>query len=560
MDANAHSTLNEKDSHSDLSPVNEKGEGEYVRSEVDVAETGEKQELRRALTPAQISMIAIGGSIGTGLILGTGTALFQGGPAGLLIGYIVMGWVCFQVLSGMGEMSSYIPSKEGFAGYATRFVDPAAGMATGYTYLFKYLIVTPNQLNASALLISYWRPDLSGAIFVSVFFVFILLSNLCGVRWFGLFEYGMSAAKILILTAIILGGFIISMGGSPSGDRIGFRYWKDGHAFKEYKEGGALGRFLGTWSVLTLALFAYMGSELVGVCAGEASNPRKSIPSAIKKTVWRIIFFYIFGVLVIGMLVRADDPRLTSVKGSLKSTAAASPFVLAIESAGIKALPGIVNGALLVFTISAANSDLYIASRTLYGLAADGKAPRIFLRCNRLGVPYVALGVSSLFCALAYLNVSSGGTQTFSYLTSTVTIFGGLVWFSILLSHIRFMAGLKAQNISRSTLPYQSPFQPYSSYIAISITVLVLFFKGFNVFWPTFDYKSFITNYIGIPVYIAMWVGWKVVKKSSWIKASEMDFSEALKYDILDEEEEVPRWKKTLARFRKNRNVYPAET
>lgn len=116
------------------------------------------------------------GSIGTGLIIGSGAALSQGGPGGLLIGYIIMGWVCWVVLTALGEMSAYIPSKNGFAGHATRFIDPAAGVATGYAYLFKYYIVTPNQLNASALLISYWRPDLSGGIFVSVFFVFILLS------------------------------------------------------------------------------------------------------------------------------------------------------------------------------------------------------------------------------------------------------------------------------------------------------------------------------------------------------------------------------------------------
>lgn len=114
------------------------------------------------------------------------------------------------------------------------------------------------------------------------------------------------------------------------------RYWKDGGAFKEYKKTGDLGRFLGTWSVLTLALFAYLGSELVGVCVGETKNPRKSIPSAISKVVWRILWFYICGVLVIGMLVSADDPRLTSISGASKSTASASPFVLAIQSVGIK--------------------------------------------------------------------------------------------------------------------------------------------------------------------------------------------------------------------------------
>lgn len=272
-----------EESTTSLARYNEKDGSEDVHSQKDVNETGEAQELHRALTPAQVSMIAIGGSIGTGLIIGSGTALGQGGPASLLIGYIVMGWCCWVVLTALGEMSAFMPSKNGFAGHATRFVDPAFGFCTGWTYLFKYLIITPNQLNASALLIQYWRADLSPAIFVTIFFIFILLSNLCGVRFFGQFEYGLSAAKIVILSAIILGGFIISLGANPRHDRIGFRYWKNGGAFKEYKEDGALGRFLGSWSVMTLALFAYLGSELVGVCVGEAKNPRKSVPSAIRK-------------------------------------------------------------------------------------------------------------------------------------------------------------------------------------------------------------------------------------------------------------------------------------
>lgn len=210
--------------------------------------------------------------------------------------------------------------------------------------------------------------------------------------------------------------------------------------------------------------------------------------------IWRILFFYIFGVLVIGMLVSPNDPNLTGLSGSSKSTAAASPFVIAFKNVGINTLPSIINASLLLFTISAANSDLYIASRTLYGLASEGKAPRIFLRCNRMGVPFVSLAATSCFCALAYLNVSSGGAQTFSYLTATVTIFGGLIWVSILFSHVRFMAGLQAQNISRDTLPYKAPLQPYASPISLFFITLVLIFKGFPAFLPTFQYKSFITQ------------------------------------------------------------------
>lgn len=507
-----------------------------------IDDTGKQENLHRALTDKQISMIAIGGSIGTGLIIASGTALAQGGPAGLLIGYLAMGAVCWIVITALGEVISFLPLA-GFTGTSGRYVDPAAAVALGWAYLFKYLCITPNQINASALLISYWRPDLPGSIFIAVFTVFIVVSNFCGVRFFGHFEYWMSFAKIVILTAIILGGFIISLGANPANDRIGFRYWTGGRAFVEYKEQGALGRFLGVWSTLTSAMFAYLGSELVGVTAGETANPRKALPRAIKMVIFRILVFYIGGVIVIGMLVSPTNPGLV-VKGKAAKTAAASPFVLAIQSVNINTLPSIVNAALLVFTLSASNSDLFVASRTLFGLARDGYAPfsSILLRTNRWGVPYVCLTICSLFCALAFMNASSGGATTFTYLTNTVTMFGGIAWWGILVTHIRFMAGLRAQGISRKTLPYAAPFQPYASPIALFVTTIVLLFKGFNVFWPVFDYRNFITNYIGIPVTALIYLGWKFYHKTKFIKASEMDFTTARNFDVLnsvDEKEEI---------------------
>lgn len=159
---------------------------------------------------------------------------------------------------------------------------------------------------------------------------------------------------------------------------------------------------------------------------------------------------------------------------------------------------------------------------------------KFLLRANRWGVPYVCLSICSLFCALAFLNASSGGATTFTYLTNTVTIFGGIAWWGILVTHIRFMAGLRAQGISRKTLPYAAPFQPYGSYIALFVTSLVLFFKGFNVFWPVFDYRNFITNYIGIPVTAFIYLGWKFYHKTKFISASEMDFTTARNFDVLD--------------------------
>lgn len=301
---------------------------------------------------------------------------------------------------------------------------------------------------------------------------------------------------------------IIDLGGVPGQERLGFRYWKNGNAFLPYKSAvlgqGGVAKFAGFVNALVLALFAYMGTELIGVTVGEAKNPRKTVPSAIKKTFYRILFFYIILILLVGMIVDPKGPELAAAnKKGTAGGASASPFVVAIKAAHIKVLPSILNACILLFTFSAANSDQYIASRTLYGMAKDGNAPRIFTKCTKRGVPWVAFIFTACFMSLAFLVASSNALDVFYYFTSSVTICGALSWISILSSHIAMMRGMKAQGISRDTLPYKAPFQPYLSYFALAFTCLLTFFKGFDSFIHSpglpppnnkFDYKSFITH------------------------------------------------------------------
>lgn len=252
-----------------------------------------EHQTHRALKPRQISMIAIGGAIGTGLVIGSGSSLARSGPGSLWISYIIMGAVCFSVMLALGEMSTKFPSKKGFAGHATRCVDPAFGFATAMVYLCKYLIISPNQIVAGALVIRYWNSEINSAVWVIILVVFVIAINCLGIKWFGEIEFWLSLIKIITLTGLILLGLIIDLGGVPGQERLGFRYWKHGKAFKAYKRPGDLGKFLGFINALVLALFAYMGTELVGVVVGECKNPRKNVPRAIKSTFFRIVFFYI---------------------------------------------------------------------------------------------------------------------------------------------------------------------------------------------------------------------------------------------------------------------------
>lgn len=513
--------------------------GENVYN-VDGKEEGTR--LKKELKARHISMIAIGGSLGTGLLIGTGTSLAAAGPVSVLIAYAFVGVLVFFTMACLGEMATYIPL-DGFTSYASRYCDPALGFAVGYSYLFKYLIITPNQLTAAAMVIQYWvdRDTVNPGVWITIFLVVIVIINTVGVKYFGEFEFWLSSFKVLVMLGLILFLFIIMLGGGPNHDRLGFRYWKDPGAFKPYSAAisGSKGKFVAFVSVFVYALFAYLGIELTGVVAAEAQNPRRNIPRAVKLTMYRIIVFYIVTIFLLGMCVAYNDPQLLAAKKK-STSAAASPFVVAIMNSGVEVLPHIFNVCVLMFVFSACNSDLYVASRSLYSLAVDGKAPKLFAKTNRWGIPYNSLILSVLFCLLAYMTVSSGSAQVFNYFVNVVSIFGLMSWISILITYIYFDRALKAQGVDKSSLAYAAPWQPYGAYFALAFCCLIALIKNFTVFLGhTFDYKTFITGYIGIPVFAISFFGYKFIKKSKFVKPEEADLQTYK--DIVDFEEEE--WK-----------------
>ncbi|KAJ7046731.1 dicarbixylic amino acid permease [Mycena alexandri] len=513
----------------------------YYHDAEELNEPSAENSLHRGLKARQISMIALGGAVGTGLIIGSGTALTRGGPLGIFLGYGFVGFVCYLVMVGLGEMAAYLPHSKGFAGYATRFSDPALGFALGWNYLMKYLIVTPNNINAAGVVIQYWAGGrkLPLEAWMIVFITFIFFVNLLGVRVFGEMEFWFSSIKVLSLIGLLLMGIIIDLGGNPKHDRIGFRYWHApngpmGTYLYSIVKNEHLSIFLGFWATLTNALFAYIGTELIGVTVGEAENPRRNIPIAIRRTFFRILVFYVGGVFVIGLVVPSTNTSLFLANKS-KTGAAASPFVVAATLAGIRTLNHVINAAILVFVLSAANSDLYIGSRTLYGLAVEGKAPRIFSRVNRNGVPYVALTLCTLFCFLVYLNVSSSSAKVFTWFVNLVSTFGAITWMCISYSHISFMRALKAQGKSRDSLPYKAPFGNWGSWFALISTAIIVFFKGFDTFMP-FKSDLFVTSYIGLPVFAILFVGYKYFYQTRKIPADKVDLVTGLQ--AIDEAEQ----------------------
>ena len=311
----------------------------------------------------------------------------------------------------------------------------------------------------------------------------ILVLNIFAIQIYGEAEFVFASVKIITIVGLLIMAFIVDLGGGPTHDRLGFRYWKHPGAMKEYASTGATGRFLGLFSVLVNAAFSYGGVELVAVAAGEAENPRKNIPKAVRRVFWRILFFYVLGSLAVGVLVASNDKRLLAAQASNASGAAQSPWVIGIENAGIKVLPSIINAVILTSASSSANAFLYTGSRYLFALAQNRQAPRFLLRCSKAGVPYWCVGITASIAGLTYLSVASGGPSVvFGWFQNLTTIASLFTWCSICLAYIQFHKALKAQGVDRNTLVFKSKFQPYTAWFAFTYFAIIIIFNGFNVF------------------------------------------------------------------------------
>ncbi|KAH8695480.1 AAT family amino acid transporter [Talaromyces proteolyticus] len=487
-----------------------------------------EKQLHRGLKPRHLSMIALGGAIGSGLIIGSGQGLAAYGPASLLIGYSITGLLCFIVITALGEMATWLPLGTGFSGYASRFVDPSLGFALGWSYAFKYFFASANQLTSLALVLQFWvdRGRVNPGVFILIFWLVVVTVNYLGVHVLGEVEFWLSATKLIILLGFIILGIVLAAGGGPNGHATGFEYWSNPGAIKPYIADGATGKFLSIWAALNSGIFAYIGTEMVGVTVGEAKNPRQAIPRAIRMTFWRILFFYIANIFLIGMLVPFNSPQLSFAQKATHS-AAASPFVVAVQVAGIKVLPGIINAAVMVFSLSAAVTDVYVASRTLYSLAIQNQAPDFLARTNKRRTPIWAFTVAASMALLAFMNVSDESTKVFGYFVDLTTTFGLLTWITILISHIQFVRARKAQEITDSSLHYRAPFGAFGSIIALFFCILIVLTKNFSVFthgsWGNFDYRNFLTGYLGVVVYICLIIGWKFWNRTEFVSPLEAD-------------------------------------
>ncbi|KAJ5692715.1 hypothetical protein N7462_002138 [Penicillium macrosclerotiorum] len=511
--------------------------------------------LQRRLKTRHVQMIAIGGSIGTGLFVGSGSILAAGGPASVLIAYCLIGCMLFFTMQALGEMAVAFPVAGSFAHYATRFIDPAWGFAMGWIYAFSWMVTLPLEIVAASITIDYWSPGVSNAAWVAIFWVLIVGINFFGVRGYGESEFVLSIIKIIAVIGFIILGIILNCGGGPQGEYIGGKYWQDPGAFNN--------GFKGLCNVFVTAAFAFSGTELVGLAAAETENPRKSLPAAIKQVFWRILIFYVVSLLIVGLLVPYTDEKL--VTGSSSADAHASPFVIAIENAGILGLPSVVNVVILIAVLSVGNSSVYGASRTLSALADQGQAPRFLGYIDRKGRPLFAVCVTSAFGLLCFLAVTDKQTEVFEWLMAIAGLAEIFIWASICLCHIRFRQAWKVQGRTLSELAFCSQTGVVGSWLGFGFNCLVLVAQFWTAAWPSgygnmspsYRASTFFSYYLAAPVTIFLYAAYKVWFRTRIVRSCEVDLTVGRRvFDVdqmieqeMAEQRNRPFWKKLFKIF-----------
>ncbi|MGO9483634.1 MAG: amino acid permease [Rhodomicrobium sp.] len=413
-----------------------------------------KEDLARGLRERHIQLIALGGAIGVGLFYGSASAIKLAGPL-LLISYIAGGIIMFLMMRALGEVAVAHPVSGSFSAYANHFINPLFGYLTGWTYWFAWVVTCMAEITAVGVYVHFWLPDLPQWIPALAAVFCMSAVNFVSVGAYGEFEFWFAAIKIVtIICMLLLGGAMIVFGLGNGGVPVGIsNLWTAGGGF--FAQG-----FGGFAASLVMVSFAYIGIELVGVTAGEAQNPEKSLPNAIDKVFWRILIFYVGTLFVIMSLYPWNQIGTMG-----------SPFVATFDKLGISTAAGIVNFVVLTAALSSCNSGIFSTGRMLYNLSLQGKAPVAFQKLSSRKVPVNALLVSSAVLLIGVaMNYLVPG-KVFSYVTSIATIGTLFTWGIIVVVQMRYRSGLSPDQVAN--LKYRMPFYPYGNYLALGFFIFV---------------------------------------------------------------------------------------
>src|SRR6202046_3303453 len=448
--------------------------------------SNESRHLERSINPRQLGMIAIGGAIGTGLFFASGAAIAQAGPGGAMLAYAVMGLAVYCMMQSLGEMATQLPIPGSFEAYAERFVDPSLGFAVGWNYWFSWAITLAAELVAGALIVKFWFPNSNSTLWAMSFFGVLLALNLLSVKAYAEAEYWFPAIKVVTVIIFISVG-VLMITGMLGEHAVGFQNWTVSDPAKG-THAPFVGGLTSALAVFLVAGFSFQGTEGVGLAAAETADPSRNVPKAIRTVFWRILLFYIGSIFVVGTLIPYTDPNLLNAD---ESHIAFSPFTMVFGQMprfGFYAA-NLMNAVILSSVLSCGNSSMYVASRMLYAMSHSRKAPKLFGKLNRRGVPVAALLATGLVSALAFFSTRGGDHKIYQLFYNASGLSGFIIWLGIAVCHLRFRKAWVAQGRSVDELRFKSKFFPYGPWLAIVLFLMVLFGANISVFQtPVFSW------------------------------------------------------------------------
>ena len=422
-------------------------------------------ELKRSMTAGQMEMISLGGAIGVGLFMGASSTIKWTGPS-VLLAYIFVGVILYIVMRALGEMLYVDPGTGSFADYASEHVHPIAGYLAEWANVFQYIVVGISEVVATTEYLRFWWKGTSDWAAGVIIILFLLVANLASAKAYATLEFWFAMIKVVTIILMILLGFaVILFGFGNGGHPVGFsNLWSHGGFFT----GGLKGFFFS----MAIIVGSYEGIELIGISAGEVSDPHKAIVKSVKSVLWRILIFYVGAIFVIVTIYPWN--KLDSI---------GSPFVTTFAKVGITAAASVINFVVLTAALSGANSGIYSSSRMLYKLAHEGEAPKTFGYVSKRIVPsHAIIGITSgifigfmLNVLAQFLNKSLANVFVIVYSSSVLP--GMVAWFVILIAELRFRK--KNPDLMKNH-PFKLPLYPYSNYFALIMLVVIVIFMFIN--------------------------------------------------------------------------------
>jgi len=479
-----------------------------IQDSRNATETG---KLKRGLRSRHLTMISLGGTIGTGLFLASGGAIHTAGPGGALLSYLIIGIMVYFLMTSLAEMAAYMPITGSFSTYATEFVDPALGFALGWNYWYNWAITIAAELSAVTMIMKFWFPNSPSLLWSGLFLLIMFILNYLAVRGFGEAEYWFSLIKVVTVIVFIVMGTLMIFG-IIGGEAVGFKNFTIGDAPFH-------GGFMAMLGIFMAAGFSFQGTELLGITAGETDDPEKNIPKAVRQVFWRILLFYVLAILVISLLIPYTNPNLANDDVSV------SPFTLVFQKAGVAFAASVMNAIILTAVLSAGNSGMYASTRMLWNLAMEGSAPKFLAKLDKRGVPVNSLIVTALVGCLAFLASLFGDGVVYTWLLNASGMTGFIAWLGIAVSHYRFRKAYVAQGYKLEDLPYRAKLFPFGPIFAFVLCTIVILGQNYSAFiGDKIDWHGILVSYIGIPVFLVFWFGYKIVKKTKVISLKDVQF------------------------------------